>query len=178
MRARRLEKTPGVFAYVEVFSAKNDADACRSFAAIEGHDSRQTSRHSPSLDDWSAILPWRTQVQHHRARANVAHIETRHSRAPDQLSPCHTIFASHTAVMSMPANRLMITKTSPKTNAQSPNVDFRSEVAMWRSSRATFLTLLWNHTEKRSPTRGIVPSMPLSAILTLMRTSTIFGACN
>jgi hypothetical protein len=41
MRGRRLEKTGGVFAGIRrgFFRAENDADACRSFAAVEWHDS-------------------------------------------------------------------------------------------------------------------------------------------
>jgi len=39
MRGRRLEKTGGVFAGIRwgFFRAENDADACRSFAAVEWH---------------------------------------------------------------------------------------------------------------------------------------------
>ena len=39
MRGRRLEKTGGVFAGIRggFFRAENDADACRSFAAVERH---------------------------------------------------------------------------------------------------------------------------------------------
>jgi len=39
MRGRRLEKTGGVVAGIrgEFFRAENDADACRSFAAVEWH---------------------------------------------------------------------------------------------------------------------------------------------
>ncbi len=41
MLGRRLEKTGGVFAGIRrgFFRAENDADACRSFAAVERHHS-------------------------------------------------------------------------------------------------------------------------------------------
>ncbi len=41
MQGGRLEKTGGVFAEIRggFFRAENDADACRSFAAVEWHDS-------------------------------------------------------------------------------------------------------------------------------------------
>lgn len=43
MRGHRLEKPGGVFAEIRrgVFRAENDADACRSFAAVEWHYSER-----------------------------------------------------------------------------------------------------------------------------------------
>jgi hypothetical protein len=45
MRGRRRENPEGVFAGIRrwLFRAENDADACRSFAPVEWHDSDRLS---------------------------------------------------------------------------------------------------------------------------------------